>query len=100
MDSTPARRDVHVTVPCRPHLLLLEPRLAEHGVRVRVNKSGSENSAATVDDFSAGKSGRDVARSANRGDAAGADGDRSVRQDSSVAHLASLSGASWAGAGD
>jgi hypothetical protein len=49
MDTASSSSDFHVVRPCRTELLFFIPRLAEYGMRVRVNEAGGENATTTVD---------------------------------------------------
>jgi len=100
VNTTAARRDFHVVMPFRAQLLLFEPGLAEYGVGVGVDQAGSEDASAAIDYFRIFECGPDVTRGPDRGDAAGAHGDRCVLQNARLAHLAPLPRAIGPGAGD
>jgi glycine/D-amino acid oxidase-like deaminating enzyme len=80
-------------------LVLLEPRLAEHGVGVRIDEAGSENTASAIDYFGVGIGVLDITRRTDHRDAASADGDGGVPKDSGIAHLLSFARSRGAGAG-
>ena len=100
MDAAAAPRDLHVVESVGAQLLLLEPRLAEDGVRVRVDEAGREHSAAAVDDLGARVRILEIACGSDRGDPPVAHGDRGVPQNSGIAHLGAAARSRGAGAGD
>jgi len=87
-------------VPLGAELVLLKPRLAENRVGVRVDETGGEHAAATVDDLGALVCILEIASGADRGDAAVAHGDSHVAKNPGLFHLSALPSARWAGAGD
>jgi len=78
--------------------MLLEPRLAEHGVRVRIDEARSENAAVAVNHFGVGVRVFEIGRGADHRYSSFADCDSSISQDACVAHLLSFARSCGTGA--
>jgi hypothetical protein len=81
-------------------LVLLVPGLPEYGVRMRVDETGGEHTAATIHHFAATICGQEIFRGTNRGNPSVGDRDGDVGQNPGVGHFLSLAGSRRPGAGD
>ena len=81
--------DLHVVETGRPELLLLEPRLAEDGVRVRVHEPRREDASPAIDRRRAGICSLEGRASADGSDRSVDDRDGDAGHDPGVTHLTS-----------